>query len=105
MSREALTPEAAGLGRPSLRERTAHGKEARLDVPRGSHSQLDARVKRDPVALLQLQAATRVPELVPIRYRRMLVSPFTFYRGAAVVMADDLARTTRSRLDVQLCGD
>ena len=59
----------------------------------------------DPVALLEEQAVSRVPELVPIRYGRMLVSPFTFYRGAALIMASDLAATPRSGLHVQLCGD
>ena len=59
----------------------------------------------DPVALLESQAESRVPELVPIRYGRMLVSPFTFYRGAALIMASDLAGTPRSGLTVQLCGD
>jgi uncharacterized protein (DUF2252 family) len=59
----------------------------------------------DPVALLERQAKTRVPELVPIRYGRMLVSPFAFYRGAAMIMAQDLAATPRSGLTVQCCGD
>ncbi len=65
-------------------ERTAHGKAARAQVPRSSHAELAPGPQRpDPIALLESQAATRVPELVPIRYGRMLVSPFTFYRGAA----------------------
>ncbi len=59
----------------------------------------------DPIDLLERQAKTRVPELVPIRYGRMLVSPFAFYRGAALVMASDLAATPQSGLRVQLCGD
>ena len=59
----------------------------------------------DPVALLEQQAVTRVPELVPIRYGRMLVSPFTFYRGAALIMASDLASTPRSGITTQVCGD
>ena len=59
----------------------------------------------DPVAVLQAQAATRLPELIPIRYGRMLVSPFTFYRGAAAVMATDLAATPDSGIVVQACGD
>jgi hypothetical protein len=82
------------------------GKQARQSVPRAVHGtwqpQDDA---RDPVQILQAQAADRVPELVPIRYARMLVSPFTFYRGAAAVMAADLATTPSSGLAVQLCGD
>jgi uncharacterized protein (DUF2252 family) len=57
------------------------------------------------VALLEEQAGSRVPELVPIRYGRMLVSPFTFFRGAALIMASDLASTPTSGLSVQLCGD
>jgi len=61
--------------------------------------------RRDPIELLEEQAASRVPELVPIRYGRMLVSPFTFYRGAALIMAADLAATPRSGLTVQVCGD
>ncbi len=64
-----------------------------------------ARTRADPVELLERQAQTRVPELVPIRYGRMLVSPFTFYRGAATIMAHDLAATPRSGLNVQSCGD
>src|SRR5262249_23944861 len=60
---------------------------------------------RDPVAILEAQAPSRVAELVPIRYGRMLVSPFTFYRGAAAVMAHDLAGTPRAGLNAQLCGD
>jgi uncharacterized protein (DUF2252 family) len=85
-------------------ERTAKGKAARAEVPRASHSTLEL-TDRDPVALLEEQAATRVPELVPIRYGRMLVSPFTFYRGAAKIMAHDLSALPRSGLDAQLCGD
>ena len=61
--------------------------------------------RRDPVAVLEEQALTRVPELIPIRYGRMLVSPFTFYRGGAALMAADLADAPRTGLDVQLCGD
>jgi Uncharacterized protein conserved in bacteria (DUF2252) len=59
----------------------------------------------DPIEALERQASTRVPELVPVRYGRMLVSPFTFYRGAALKMAGDLASTPRSGLTVQCCGD
>jgi uncharacterized protein (DUF2252 family) len=61
--------------------------------------------RRDPVEILVEQGISRVPELVPIRYGRMLVSPFTFYRGAAAIMAADLAETPTSGLNVQLCGD
>ena len=90
----------------ALSERAARGKAARAEVPRSSHgSWAPARDRRDPVELLEEQAASRVPELLPIRYGRMLVSPFTFYRGAAYLMAADLAGTPRTGLDVQLCGD
>jgi uncharacterized protein (DUF2252 family) len=75
-------------------------------VPRSSHAVFEPSPRRkDPIKLLQSQAKTRVPELVPIRYGRMLVSPFTFYRGAALIMASDLAATPRSGLTVQCCGD
>jgi uncharacterized protein (DUF2252 family) len=75
-------------------------------VPRSSHATFEpARARTDPVELLERQARTRVPELVPIRYGRMLVSPFNFYRGAALIMASDLAGTPRIGLDVQCCGD
>jgi uncharacterized protein (DUF2252 family) len=89
----------------TLEERAARGKAARTGTPRASHSTLDVASTRDPVALLERQALTRVPQLVPIRYGRMLVSPFTFFRGAAIAMAHDLAGTPRSGLNVQLCGD
>jgi len=90
----------------SVAERVARGKAARAEVPRSSHAAFDPRSERiDPVELLERQATTRVPELVPIRYGRMLVSPFTFYRGAAMIMAHDLGPTPRSGLNVQCCGD
>ena len=84
----------------------ARGKDARARAPRSSHGVYEPAPDRpDPIELLQRQAQTRVPELVPIRYGRMLVSPFTFYRGAALIMAGDLAATARSGLTVQCCGD
>jgi uncharacterized protein (DUF2252 family) len=87
-------------------ERAARGKAARAEVPRSSHAAFDPPSTRvDPIEILERQAATRVPELVPIRYGRMLVSAFTFYRGAAAIMAHDLAATPRSGLNVQCCGD
>ena len=87
-------------------ERVARGKAARAEIPRSRHSEYEPHADRaDPVELLEAQARTRVPELVPIRYGRMLVSPFTFYRGAAKIMAYDLAGTPRSGLNVQCCGD
>ena len=87
-------------------ERAARGKAARVDAPLASHAVLDLPADRpDPVVLLERQATSRLPDLVPIRYGRMLTSPFAFYRGAALVQAADLARTPRSGLVVQLCGD
>lgn len=83
------------------------GRAVRKQVPRGSHAawQLRSPADRDPLEILQAQAESRVPELVPIRYGRMLASAFTFYRGAAAIMADDLATTPTTDLTVQLCGD
>jgi len=90
----------------TVAEREAHGKAARAEVPRSSHAEhAPPRRRADPIKLLEGQAKARVPELVPIRYGRMLVSPFTFYRGAALIMASDLAATPRSGLQVQCCGD
>jgi uncharacterized protein (DUF2252 family) len=87
-------------------ERAARGKAARAEVPRSSHADWEPPPHRpDPVDLLEEQAQTRVPELVPIRYGRMLVSPFTFYRGAAYLMASDLSGGPRTGLHAQLCGD
>src|SRR6186713_2295420 len=87
-------------------ERAARGKATRAEVPRTSHAEWEPALHRpDPVELLEEQAQTRVPELVPIRYGRMLVSPFTFYRGAAYLMASDLSTGPRTGLHTQLCGD
>ena len=87
-------------------ESTERGRAARVEVPRSAHGDFTPAPDRpDPVAVLQAQAATRVQELIPIRYGRMLVSPFTFYRGAAAVMAADLATTPNSGIVVQACGD
>jgi uncharacterized protein (DUF2252 family) len=93
-------------GRLTLGERAAAGKAARTKAPRSSYREwAPAADRADPVELLEGQATSRVGQLVPLRYGRMLVSPFTFYRGAAAVMAADLAATPRSGFDVQLCGD
>jgi uncharacterized protein (DUF2252 family) len=89
----------------SVGERVARGKQVRAEVPRSSHAHFEPPARPDPVELLEQQAKSRVPELVPIRYGRMLVSPFTFYRGAARIMAHDLATTPSSGLTVQCCGD
>jgi uncharacterized protein (DUF2252 family) len=89
-----------------LSERAAAGKAARSDAPRSSHGEWEPPQDRaDPVGILEAQAETRVPELVPIRHGRMAVSPFAFFRGAAAVMAADLAGTPTSGLEVQACGD
>jgi uncharacterized protein (DUF2252 family) len=94
------------IAHPSVEERRAHGKEARDRMPRSSHSGwVPAADRPDPVGLLQEQNRTREPDLVPVRHGRMLVSPFTFYRGAAKIMAADLAGTPVAGLQVQLCGD
>jgi uncharacterized protein (DUF2252 family) len=90
----------------SLAERAATGRAARLASPRSRQADWQPPADRpDPVAVLTTQAATRVPELVPIRNGRMLASPFAFFRGAAAVMAADLAATADGGLRVQLCGD
>ncbi len=100
------TPKRRVVEHPTVAERESRGKTARGDVPRSAHAEFAPPSDRpDPVALLEGQAETRVPELVPIRYGRMLVSPFTFYRGAALIMASDLAATPTTSLRVQLCGD
>ena len=90
---------------PSRADRVARGKGARAVARLESHAEFRPGGSRDPVGLLLGQARSRVPELVPIRHGRMLVSPFTFYRGAALPMAADLADTPASGLRVQLCGD
>ena len=97
-------PSSAGR-RLTPAERAAAGKSARAVAPLEAHAEFRPAISRDPVGLLLGQAATRDPELVPIRHGRMLVSPFTFYRGAALVMAADLATTPTPGLRAQLCGD
>src|SRR3954453_10387919 len=99
-------PNASRVEHFTPDERAARGKATRAEVSRASHGAWEPALHRpDPVELLEEQAQTRVPELVPIRYGRMLVSPFTFYRGAAYLMASDLASGPRSGLHTQLCGD
>jgi uncharacterized protein (DUF2252 family) len=99
-ARRAAPPDATPDERAKL------GKSARSDVPRTTHGDWEPAPDRaDPVDVLEGQAKTRVPELVPLRYARMLVSPFTFYRGAAAIMAADLAPTPTSGLWAQVCGD
>ncbi|HWS57653.1 MAG TPA: DUF2252 domain-containing protein [Actinotalea sp.] len=108
----SVPTQPRGSATPSARihlspaERAKIGKDARKRAPRSSLGAWEPPVDRaDPVEVLEAQAATRVPELVPIRYGRMLASPFAFYRGAAAIMAADLAPTPTSGLRVQACGD
>src|SRR5215510_14972605 len=104
--------EAAIFGHKKVRHEhipdeqlVARGKAARKKIPRARQADLDINDRADPVALLEEQARSRVQELIPIRYGRMLVSPFTFFRGAALVMASDLSRTPSSGIRAQVCGD
>jgi uncharacterized protein (DUF2252 family) len=91
---------------PSVDDRKANGLDARDRAPLSAHSGWQAAADRpDPVALLEEQNTTREPDLIPVRRGRMMVSPFTFYRGAAKIMAADLAETPVAGLEVQLCGD
>jgi uncharacterized protein (DUF2252 family) len=94
----------ARVEHPTVAERTERGRAARRRCPRASHAELRAGA-RDAVAILRGQETTRLPELVPIRYGRMLTSEFAFFRGSAAVMAHDLAGDPRTELRVQLCGD
>ena len=104
--RDGRQPKPTTVPHPTPAERAARGKAARALAPRSGNGDWEpASDRRDAVELLEEQAASRVPELVPIRYGRMLVSPFTFFRGAAYPMAADLAGEPRTGLDVQLCGD
>jgi uncharacterized protein (DUF2252 family) len=105
-----VMPSAPTSQRPDIDaaavESAAAGKAAREKIPRSSHGEWEpAKGRKDPVKLLESQAKSRVPELVPIRYGRMLASPFTFFRGAAAIMAMDLAKTPQTGLRVQACGD
>ena len=114
---DAVTPPQPAAGSPpraaprvaphlTVQERLALGKTARNRCPREAHATWEAPADRpDPIHLLEAQAADRVPELVPIRYGRMLANPFAFYRGAAAIMAADLASMSNTGLNVQLCGD
>src|SRR5256885_3962153 len=114
------TEDAARAGRPAVRasggvraragtgqqlsraDREARGKDARAAAPLESQAEFTPDPSRDPVGLLLEQEKSRVPELLPIRHGRMLVSPFAFFRGAALPMAADLATTSTSGLQVQL---
>ena len=103
LGRSKTPPRVAHLTRA---ERAAKGKAARTVASLTSHADFDPNGDRpDPIALLESQATSRVPELVPIRYGRMVTTPFAFYRGAALVMASDLSRTPSPGLSTQICGD
>ena len=95
-----------GLGHLTPEERAVRGKAARAEVPLESHAEFGPAPDRpDPIALLEEQGASRVPNLVPVRYGLMMASPFSYYRGAALPMAADLATTPVTGLAVQACGD
>jgi uncharacterized protein (DUF2252 family) len=101
-----VTKDTAAVDQPTIEERAARGKAVREEVPRSSHGDWEPASKRaDPIAMLEEQAANREPLLVPIRYGRMSASPFAFYRGAAYVLASDLAGSPQTGIRVQLCGD
>jgi Uncharacterized protein conserved in bacteria (DUF2252) len=104
--RNALRSAAMTPVSRSTAERTERGRAARAATPRSSHgAYAPPKHRQDPVSILEAEARTRLPHLVPIRYGRMLAGPFAFYRGAAALMASDLAATPRSGFDVQCCGD
>jgi hypothetical protein len=91
---------------PTYQQRREQGRAARQRTPRGNHAGWEPASDRpDPVDLLEAQAKNRDPDLAPIRYARMIPSPFTFLRGAAAIMANDLASTPRTGIRAQLCGD
>jgi uncharacterized protein (DUF2252 family) len=101
-----VTTTVETLQQSPVAERQARGKAARREAPRSSHSDwAPAADRADPIDLLEEQAKSRLPELVPIRYGRMAASPFAFFRGAAYLMASDLATTPCSGIAAQLCGD
>ncbi|WP_217177550.1 DUF2252 domain-containing protein [Streptomyces sp. AC495_CC817] len=103
-----MTSTGASTTSQTVAERAAHGREARKRASRSCHGWFESDTdadRTDPIEVIERQSATRVPELVPIRYGRMLESPFRFYRGAASVMASDLGPLPNTGLTVQLCGD
>src|SRR6476469_4371878 len=103
---EEQTPRPKAAPHFTPAGRAARGKAARSELPRSAHADWEpGSLRRDPVDLLEEQAETRLPELAPIRYGRMLASPFTFFRGGAYLMAADLADGPRTGLHAQLCGD
>src|SRR5689334_24755887 len=97
---------ATKIVHPSIEEKKAQGKAARERLDLAAHAGWEPAPDRpDPIALLEAQNATRMSDLVPVRHGRMMVSPFTFYRGAATTMAADLKGSPTAGLNVQLCGD
>ena len=102
----AVKEAVSKVAHPSLDERQAKGRQASDQTPPSSHSGWHPAADRpDPVALLEEQDLTREQDLVPVRHGRMMVSPFTFYRGGAKIMAADLKDTPVAGLNAQLCGD
>src|ERR671913_512053 len=100
-----LSP-AAAQATASYRQRRERGRAARETAPRGGHAEwAPAPDRPDPIDLLEAQDRDRIPDLIPIRYSRMMASPFAFLRGAAIVMAYDLASTPKTGIQAQLCGD
>jgi hypothetical protein len=99
-------PGRAAHAAESYQQRQERGRAARRVAPRGGHAEWTPTPDRpDPVDLLEAQAKDRLPDLVPIRYARMMASPFAFMRGSAIVMAHDLASTPKTSIQAQLCGD
>src|SRR5215211_4750196 len=106
VSGATTNPGWASQAAASYQQRHERGRAARRAVPRGSHAEwAPAPGRPDPVDLLEAQARDRIPELLPIRYARMMASPFAFMRGSAIVMAQDLASTPKTGIQAQLCGD
>jgi uncharacterized protein (DUF2252 family) len=101
----AALPEPPGTAQPPADERRADGRALRRSVPRSAHAEWTPAPGRDPVAVLEQQGASRVTELLGVRYGRMAESPFAFFRGAAALMALDLSSTPTTGLRVQACGD
>jgi hypothetical protein len=104
MATAAAKPIEPPSGPPPA-ERRALGRALRKEAPRSSHAVVELPGGRDPLAILEAQSRTRLPGLVPLRWTRMAASPFAFFRGAAAVMAADLAGSARTGIDVQACGD
>ena len=100
--RDQRMPESVSDTGGTLRDGEEPARQVPTPLP---HRLAGASNRRDPLALLEESNHGRVPDLIPIRHGRMLKSPFTFYRGAALIMAADLAGTPASGLRVQACGD